>query len=52
MLVVGEASDGLQAVKQWREHRPEIAVLDLSMPVLNGVEAAREIIRPARTQEW
>jgi len=45
ILVVGEASDGLQAVKQWREHRPEIAVLDLSMPVLNGVEAAREIIK-------
>jgi DNA-binding NarL/FixJ family response regulator len=42
--VIGEASDGLEAVTRCREHRPKIAVLDLSMPVLNGVEAAREII--------
>jgi DNA-binding NarL/FixJ family response regulator len=45
VFVVGEASDGLQAVTQCREHRPEIAVLDLSMPMLNGIEAAREIIK-------
>ena len=43
--IVGEASDGLQAVKQCRDLQPEIAVLDLSMPLLNGVEAAREIIK-------
>jgi DNA-binding NarL/FixJ family response regulator len=49
VFVVAEASDGLQAVEQWREHRPEITVLDLSMPVLNGVEAAREIIKTCPT---
>lgn len=43
--VVGEASDGLQAVKQCGSLQPDIAVLDLSMPLLNGVEAAREIIK-------
>jgi DNA-binding NarL/FixJ family response regulator len=43
--VVGEASDGQQAVKQCRDLQPDVAVLDLSMPLLNGVEAAREIIK-------
>jgi DNA-binding NarL/FixJ family response regulator len=45
LVVVGEASDGLQAVKQCGNLQPDIAVLDLSMPLLNGVEAAREIIK-------
>lgn len=41
--VIAEASDGREAVRLAREHRPEIAVLDLSMPLLNGLDAAREI---------
>ena len=45
MVVVGEASDGLQAVKQCGTLQPDIAILDLSMPLLNGVEVAREIIK-------
>ncbi len=45
MEVVGEASDGLQALKQCGNLQPDIAILDLSMPLLNGVEAAREIIK-------
>jgi two-component system response regulator NreC len=43
--VVGQATDGLEAVKLVRELNPEIAVLDRSMPLLNGVDAAREIRR-------
>ena len=43
--VVGEASDGQQAVKLVLEHNPDVAVLDLSMPLLNGLDAAREILK-------
>ena len=43
--VVGQATDGLEAVKLVRELNPEIAVLDRSMPLLNGIDAAREIRR-------
>jgi two-component system, NarL family, response regulator NreC len=41
--VVGEASDGRQAVQLARELHPDIAVFDYSMPLMNGLEAAREI---------
>lgn len=41
--VAGEAADGQQAVRLARECQPDVAVLDLLMPLLNGIEAAREI---------
>jgi two-component system response regulator NreC len=41
--VVGEASDGREAVRLAQKLHPEIAVLDLSLPLLNGLDAAREI---------
>jgi DNA-binding NarL/FixJ family response regulator len=43
--VVGEAENGQEAIRLTRQHSPQIAVLDYSMPVLNGIDAAREIQR-------
>jgi two-component system, NarL family, response regulator NreC len=41
--VVGEATDGAEAVRLAEHLKPEVAILDLTMPVLNGLEAAREM---------
>jgi len=41
--VVAEASDGQQAVQLAKQFQPDVAVLDLAMPILNGLDAAREI---------
>ena len=41
--VVAEASSGLQAVEQARQHRPDVAILDIGMKELNGIEAAAQI---------
>ena len=42
-VVCGEAENGKQAVEKVMELKPDMVVLDLSMPVMNGIEAAREI---------
>ncbi len=42
--VVGTAHDGSEAVKQAEQHLPDIAIMDLSMPNLSGVEAIRRIL--------
>jgi two-component system, NarL family, response regulator NreC len=43
--VVAEASDGQEAVRLTETHHPNIAVLDISMPTENGIDAARELAR-------
>jgi DNA-binding NarL/FixJ family response regulator len=42
-VVIGEASDGLHAVEQAKELQPDLILLDLSLPKLNGLEAGRRI---------
>jgi DNA-binding NarL/FixJ family response regulator len=42
--VAGVAANGSEAVDLVREHRPDVAVMDLQMPVLDGVEATRAIL--------
>jgi len=41
--VVGEAGDGLQAVEEASKSKPDVVILNISMPRMNGFEAAREI---------
>src|SRR6516225_4677986 len=39
MILVAEASNGREAVEQFRTHRPDVTLMDLQMPVMNGTEA-------------
>jgi len=41
--VCGEAENGLQAIEKAQELRPDLIVMDLSMPVINGIDAARAL---------
>jgi DNA-binding NarL/FixJ family response regulator len=43
MVVVAEGSNGREAVELWKEHRPDVTLLDLRMPELDGVGAIKEI---------
>jgi DNA-binding NarL/FixJ family response regulator len=43
LQVIGEASDGLEAVQKAEELKPDLILLDIGLPTLNGIEAARQI---------
>src|SRR5438552_1856486 len=49
--VVGEVENGRQAVQMVKKLRPDVVVLDLVMPILNGVEASRQITKEVPTSK-
>ncbi len=42
--VVAEAADGVQAIEATRLHKPDVVIMDIRMPVMDGIEAARTIL--------
>jgi DNA-binding NarL/FixJ family response regulator len=48
--ICGEASDGLQAVHMAKQLQPDIVVLDIGMPLLNGLDATRQILQQNHDQ--
>jgi DNA-binding NarL/FixJ family response regulator len=45
LQIVGEAADGVAAVRQAEELKPDLILLDIGLPMLNGMEAARRILK-------
>jgi len=43
LTVVGEAADGLEAIKEFRKHQPDVTLMDLRLPRMGGVEAIQRI---------
>jgi len=43
--VIAEASDGQEVIRLAEAHHPDVAIMDISMPILNGIDAARELAR-------
>jgi DNA-binding NarL/FixJ family response regulator len=52
IVVVAEAGDGAQAVALVAEHRPDVAVLDIQMPCVTGIEATDTFSRRPIRRSW
>jgi len=48
LCVIGEAKNGREAVSKTEELRPDVVLMDIAMPVLNGIEATRQIRKASR----
>ncbi len=46
--VIGEASNGVEAIEKYKELRPDLVTMDIVMPLKSGIEAAREITNADR----
>jgi NarL family two-component system response regulator LiaR len=49
--VIGEAENGVEAVAQVRQHRPDVVLMDLVMPEMDGIEATRQVIAVSPTSK-
>ena len=47
LLVVGEAADGIEAIQRSQELQPDVVILDINLPGMNGIKAAPEICNVA-----
>ncbi len=43
--IIGEATDGVQAVEFYKEKNPDLMILDINMPKMNGIDALTEVIK-------
>ena len=47
--IVAEASDGIQAVEEWKKHHPDLVTMDIVMPRRSGIDAVRAIVAKVPT---
>ena len=43
--IIGEATDGVMAVEYYKEKKPDLMILDINMPKMNGIDALTEVIK-------
>ena len=50
--IIGEASDGPEAIRKAEELKPDLIVLDIGLPTVSGIEVARESVSSALTAKY